>query len=62
MIPYRLAQINPQQSQIVELRFFSGLSIEDTSEVLGVSPATVKRSWTTARAWLFREMNRSNAS
>ncbi|MGC0772546.1 MAG: sigma-70 family RNA polymerase sigma factor [Candidatus Acidiferrum sp.] len=58
----RLAQINPQQSQIVELRFFSGLSIEDTSEVLGVSPATVKRSWTTARAWLFREMNRSNAS
>lgn len=58
----RLAQINPQQSQIVELRFFSGLSIEDTSEVLGVSPATVKRSWTTARAWLFREMNRSEAS
>ena len=54
-----LAQLNPQQSQIVELRFFSGLSIEDTSEVLGVSPATVKRSWTTARAWLFREMNRS---
>jgi RNA polymerase sigma factor (TIGR02999 family) len=58
----RLAQINPQQSQIVELRFFSGLSIEDTSEVLGVSPATVKRNWTTARAWLFREMNRSAAS
>jgi RNA polymerase sigma factor (TIGR02999 family) len=58
----RLAQINPQQCQIVELRFFSGLSIEDTSEVLGVSPATVKRSWTTARAWLFREMNRSEAS
>ena len=58
----RLAQINPQQSQIVELRFFSGLSIEDTSEVLGVSPATVKRNWTTARAWLFREMNRSVAS
>jgi RNA polymerase sigma factor (TIGR02999 family) len=54
-----LAQISPQQSQIVELRFFSGLSIEDTSEVLGISPATVKRSWTAARAWLFREMNRS---
>jgi RNA polymerase sigma factor (TIGR02999 family) len=54
-----LAQFNPQQSQIVELRFFSGLSIEDTSEVLGVSPATVKRNWTTARAWLFREINRS---
>jgi RNA polymerase sigma-70 factor (ECF subfamily) len=54
-----LAQISPQQSQIVELRFFSGLSIEDTSEVLGISPATVKRNWTVARAWLFREMNRS---
>jgi RNA polymerase sigma factor (TIGR02999 family) len=54
-----LAQLHPQQSQIVELRFFSGLTIEDTSEVLGVSPATVKRNWTTARAWLFREMNQS---
>jgi RNA polymerase sigma factor (TIGR02999 family) len=53
-----LAQLNPQQSQIVELRFFSGLTIEDTSEVLGISPATVKRGWTTARAWLFREMSR----
>lgn len=57
-----LAQISPQQSQIVELRFFSGLTIEDTSEVLGISPATVKRHWTAARAWLFREMNRSEAS
>lgn len=54
-----LALISPQQSQIVELRFFSGLSIEDTSQVLGISPATVKRSWTAARAWLFREMNRT---
>jgi RNA polymerase sigma factor (TIGR02999 family) len=53
-----LAQISPQQSQIVELRFFSGLSIEDTSDVLGISPAAVKRSWTTARVWLFREMSR----
>lgn len=53
----RLAELSPQQSQIVELRFFSGLSIEDTSEVLGISPATVKRGWTAARAWLFREMN-----
>ena len=57
----QLAQLNRQQSQIVELRFFSGLSIEDTSEVLSVSPATVKRNWVTARAWLFREMNRSEA-
>jgi len=53
-----LAELHPQQSQIVELRFFSGLSIEDAAEVLGLSPATVKRNWTTARAWLFREMNR----
>ena len=53
-----LTQISPQQSQIVELRYFSGLSIEDTSELLGVSPATIKRNWTTARAWLFREMQR----
>ena len=54
-----LAQLSQQQSQIVELRFFSGLTIEDTSEALGISPATVKRSWTAARAWLFREMSRS---
>jgi len=57
----RLTELSQQQSKIVELRFFSGLSIEDTSEVLGISPATVKRHWTTARAWLFREMNRSEA-
>jgi RNA polymerase sigma factor (TIGR02999 family) len=55
----RLAELSPQQSEIVELRFFSGLSIEETSEVLGVSSGTVKRGWTTARAWLFREMDRS---
>jgi RNA polymerase sigma factor (TIGR02999 family) len=54
-----LAKLSPQQSDIVELRFFSGLTIEDTSEVLGVSPATVKRNWTTARAWLFRELKQS---
>jgi RNA polymerase sigma factor (TIGR02999 family) len=55
-----LAQVNPQQTQIIELRFFSGLSIEDTAEVMGISPATVKRNWTMARAWLFREMNGQN--
>jgi RNA polymerase sigma factor (TIGR02999 family) len=54
-----LADMDPQQSRIVELRFFAGLSLEDTSEVLGVSPATVKRDWTTARIWLFRELDRS---
>lgn len=52
-----LAALDPQQSQIVELRFFGGLSIEDTSEVLKISPATVKRDWVTARAWLFRAMS-----
>ncbi len=51
-----LAELDPQQSRIVELRFFGGLTIEDTSEVLGISPATVKRDWVTARAWLFRAM------
>lgn len=56
-----LALLDPQQSRIVEMRFFAGLSIEDTSEVLGVSPATVKRDWTTARAWLFRELGRGAA-
>jgi RNA polymerase sigma factor (TIGR02999 family) len=49
-----LSELDDQQSRIVELRFFGGLTIEDTSEVLGVSPATVKRDWLIARAWLFR--------
>jgi RNA polymerase sigma factor (TIGR02999 family) len=52
-----LAELDPQQSRIVELRYFTGLSIEDTAEVLGISPATVKRDWATARVWLQREMN-----
>jgi RNA polymerase sigma factor (TIGR02999 family) len=51
-----LAKLDDQQTRIVELRFFAGLSIEETSRVLGVSPATVKRDWTTARIWLSREM------
>jgi RNA polymerase sigma factor (TIGR02999 family) len=49
-----LTELDEQQARIVELRFFGGLTIEDTSEVLGISPATVKREWVTARAWLFR--------
>jgi RNA polymerase sigma factor (TIGR02999 family) len=53
-----LARLDPQQSRIVELRFFAGLSIDDTSEVLGISPATVTRDWTTARVWLYREISR----
>ena len=56
-----LAEIDPRQSRIVELRYFAGLSIEDTAEVLGISPATVKRDWTVARAWLRRELVRGEA-
>lgn len=52
----KLEKLDAQQGKIVELRFFSGLSIEDTANVLGISPATVKRDWAAARAWLFREV------
>lgn len=52
----RLAAFDPQQARIVELRYFAGLSIEETAEVIGVSPATVKRDWVMARAWLAREL------
>lgn len=52
----RLGDINPRQSQVVECRFFAGLSIEETAEALALSPATVKRDWTAARAWLNREL------
>ncbi len=52
-----LAKIDPQQSQIVELRFFAGLSIEETAEVLKISPATVKRDWAVAKAWLYRNIS-----
>jgi len=55
-----LAKLDQRQSRLVELRFFGGLSIEETSEVLGVSTPTVKRDWASARAWLFRELNRSS--
>jgi len=51
-----LAKLDARQSTIVELRFFAGLSIEDTAEVLGLSSATVKRDWITARAWLLQQM------
>lgn len=53
----RLARIDEQQSRIVELRFFSGLTVEETAEVLGISPATVKRDWSMAKAWLHREIS-----
>ena len=51
-----LALIDPQQAQIVELKFFGGLSIEETAEVLGISHATVERDWKVARAWLRRQL------
>lgn len=57
-----LAKLDARQSKIVELRFFAGLSIEDTSEVLGMSAATVKRDWITARAWLQHEMSTGELS
>ena len=53
-----LAKLDSQQSLVVELRFFGGLSIEETAEVLDTSPATVKRHWTSARLWLHHEMSR----
>ncbi len=53
-----LAKFDPQQAKIVELRFFAGLSIEETAAIVGISPATVKRDWVAAKAWLFRELSR----
>jgi RNA polymerase sigma-70 factor, ECF subfamily len=52
----RLAASYPRQSQLVELRFFGGLTVEETASVLGVAPITVKRDWALAKAWLYREM------
>ncbi len=55
----KLAAIDPRQTRLIELRFFGGLSIEEAALVLGISPATVKREWVTARAWLRRELKRA---
>ena len=54
-----LAEIDPQQSRIIELRYFGGLTIEETAEVLKTSPATVKREWAMARAWLYKAVTGS---
>jgi RNA polymerase sigma factor (TIGR02999 family) len=56
-----LDQIDSRKSQVVELRFFGGLSVEETAEVLAVSPATVMRDWKLAKAWLAREITESSA-
>lgn len=53
----RLAMLDPDQARLVELRYFGGLTIEETADALGVSPATVKREWTIARSWLRRELS-----
>jgi RNA polymerase sigma factor (sigma-70 family) len=52
----RLAQLDPDQARLVELRFFGGLTVEETAEAMQISPATVKRHWTVAAAWLAREL------
>ena len=58
----QLAKFDPRKGQIVELRFFGGLSIDETAEILGVSPGTVMRDWTLAKAWLHREMTSETLS
>jgi RNA polymerase sigma factor (TIGR02999 family) len=55
----RLASLDPRRAQVIELRFFGGLTVEETAEVVGLSPLTVKRDWRTARTWLARELHRS---
>jgi RNA polymerase sigma factor (TIGR02999 family) len=54
----QLATIDPRKNQVVELRYFGGLSLEETAEVLGVSVMTVRRDWRAAKAWLFRELKK----
>ena len=58
----RLEAVDPNKSRMVELRFFSGLSVEETAEVMGVSPRTIDRQWQTAKAWLHREINSAKAA
>ena len=52
----RLAEMDERKSKVVELRFFGGMTVEETAEALGVSPITIKREWSTAKAWLYREI------
>ena len=58
----RLAALDPQQSRVVELRFFGGLSVDETADLMGISTATVKRDWAMAKAWLAREMGGGRGS
>ena len=56
----RLAALDPDQARLVELRFFGGLTVEETADAMDISPATVKRHWTVACAWLARELEGSS--
>lgn len=58
---HAFATIDPRKAQLVELRYFGGLTIEETADVLGVSTPTVERDWRTARIWLHREISRTNS-
>lgn len=58
----RLAKLDPRQSKIVELRFFGGLTVEQTAEVLGISPKTVKRDWSMAKAWLHGDLKQDHGN
>ena len=58
----KLEKVNERQSSIVECRFFGGMSIDETAKALDISPATVKRGWTMAQAWLFRELERERSA
>jgi len=54
-----LGELDPTGAQVVELRYFGGLTIEETAEVMGISASTVKREWDAARVWLYRQLKRS---
>jgi DNA-directed RNA polymerase specialized sigma24 family protein len=58
----RLASLDPEASRIVDLRFFAGLSLEETAEVMGLSTAKVRREWSVAKAWFTREMGKLNGT
>ena len=58
----RLAKVDPRGARIVELRFFGGLSVEETAEVVGVSPKTVKRDWSVSKAWLYEDLHSGHAN
>jgi RNA polymerase sigma factor (TIGR02999 family) len=57
-----LAERDPRKAQVVEMKFFGGLSVEESAEVLGVSPVTVMRDWRTAKAWLYRELSSGSSN